>query len=121
MTTLSSVDTKNDAGLKEAQVLTATMRHHQQALRDLGARRKGLILRLRAERWTYKEIAKALGVSEQLIYKIIQDDLNRIPIFDSEGNPIRHRGRPALSQEERVARAQARVDKMRKNKEPVSV
>jgi len=54
-----------------------------------------LILRLRKQRITYREIAEAMGVSEQLIYKIIRNDITREPEFDAQGNLIRRRGRPA--------------------------
>jgi predicted transcriptional regulator len=54
-----------------------------------------LILRLRKQRITYREIAESMGVSEQLIYKIIKDDINREPEFDDAGKLIRRRGRPA--------------------------
>jgi DNA invertase Pin-like site-specific DNA recombinase len=63
-------------------------------MQDLGKRRKQLILRLRKQRITYREIAEAMGVSEQLIYKIIKDDIPREPEYDAEGNLIRRRGRP---------------------------
>jgi len=54
-----------------------------------------LILRLRKQRITYREIAEAMGVSEQLIYKIIRNEIPRTPEYDADGNIIRRRGRPA--------------------------
>jgi transcriptional regulator with XRE-family HTH domain len=54
-----------------------------------------LILRLRKQRINYREIAEAMGVSEQLIYKIIRNDISRTPEYDAEGKLIRRRGRPA--------------------------
>jgi DNA invertase Pin-like site-specific DNA recombinase len=71
------------------------MREHQVQVQDLGKRRKQLILRLRKQRITYREIAEAMGVSEQLIYKIIRNDIDREPQYDESGNLIRRRGRPA--------------------------
>jgi DNA invertase Pin-like site-specific DNA recombinase len=82
-------------GLEEVKLLTDAIRTHQSQIQDLGKRRKQLILRLRKQRITYREIAEAMGVSEQLIYKIIRNDIPREPEFDNEGNLIRRRGRPA--------------------------
>jgi DNA invertase Pin-like site-specific DNA recombinase len=81
-------------GLSEVKILTNAIRTHQSQMQDLGKRRKQLILRLRKQRITYREIAEAMGVSEQLIYKIIKDDIPREPEYDAEGNLIRRRGRP---------------------------
>jgi hypothetical protein len=82
-------------GLEEVRMLTDAMREHQSQISELGKRRKQLILRLRKQRITYKEISKAMGVSEQLIYKIIRNDIDREPQYDSEGKIVRRRGRPA--------------------------
>ena len=82
-------------GLDEVKLLTDANRTHQVQIQDLGKRRKQLILRLRKQRITYREIAEAMGVSEQLIYKIIRNDIERVPEYDNEGNLIRRRGRPA--------------------------
>jgi DNA invertase Pin-like site-specific DNA recombinase len=82
-------------GLDEVKLLTDAIRQHQTQIHDLGKRRKALILRLRKQRITYREIADSMGVSEQLIYKIIRNDIQRTPEYDAEGNLIRRRGRPA--------------------------
>jgi DNA invertase Pin-like site-specific DNA recombinase len=82
-------------GLEEVKVLTDAIRTHQGQIHDLGKRRKQLILRLRKQRITYREIAEAMGVTEQLIYKIIRNDIQREPEYDAQGNLIRRRGRPA--------------------------
>jgi hypothetical protein len=82
-------------GLDEVKLLTDAIRTHQVQIQDLGKRRKQLILRLRKQRITYREIAEAMGVSEQLIYKIIRNDISRIPEYDAQGNLVRRRGRPA--------------------------
>jgi len=81
-------------GLDEVKLLTQSIRTHQTQIHDLGKRRKQLILRLRKQRITYREIAEAMGVSEQLIYKIIRNDIPREPEYDSEGKLIKKRGRP---------------------------
>lgn len=82
-------------GLDEVKLLTDAIRTHQTQIQELGKRRKQLILRLRKQRITYREIAEAMGVSEQLIYKIIRNDIPREPQYDDNGNLIRRRGRPA--------------------------
>jgi DNA invertase Pin-like site-specific DNA recombinase len=82
-------------GLQEVRIITDAMREHQTQIQDLGKRRKQLILRLRKQRITYREIAEAMGVSEQLIYKIIRHDIDRDPVYDADGKVIRRRGRPA--------------------------
>jgi len=81
-------------GLDEVKLLTEAIRTHQSQIHDLGKRRKQLILRLRKQRITYREIAQAMGVSEQLIYKIIRNDIPREPEYDASGNIVRRRGRP---------------------------
>lgn len=95
MSTVMEATELDGKGLDEVKLLTDAIRTHQSQIQDLGKRRKQLILRLRKQRITYREIAEAMGVSEQLIYKIIRNDIERVPEYDSEGNIIRRRGRPA--------------------------
>ena len=95
MSTVMQATELDGKGLDEVKLLTDAIRTHQVQIQDLGKRRKQLILRLRKQRITYREIAEAMGVSEQLIYKIIRNDISREPEFDSQGNLVRRRGRPA--------------------------
>ena len=95
MSDMQTAEQLDGRGLQEVRIITDAMREHQTQIQDLGKRRKQLILRLRKQRITYREIAEAMGVSEQLIYKIIRNDIERVPEYDSEGNIIRRRGRPA--------------------------
>lgn len=95
MSTVMEATELDGKGLDEVKLLTDAIRTHQSQIQDLGKRRKQLILRLRKQRITYREIAEAMGVSEQLIYKIIRNDIERVPEYDNEGNIIRRRGRPA--------------------------
>lgn len=95
MSTVMEAIELDGKGLDEVKLLTDAIRTHQSQIQDLGKRRKQLILRLRKQRITYREIAEAMGVSEQLIYKIIRNDIERVPEYDNEGNLIRRRGRPA--------------------------
>jgi DNA invertase Pin-like site-specific DNA recombinase len=94
MNDMQTAEQLDGRGLDEVRLLTNTMREHQNQISDLGKRRKQLILRLRKQRITYREIADAMGVSEQLIYKIIRNDIDRAPIYDAEGKVVRRRGRP---------------------------
>ena len=95
MSTVMEATELDGKGLDEVRLLTDAIRTHQSQIQDLGKRRKQLILRLRKQRITYREIAEAMGVSEQLIYKIIRNDIPREPEYDAQGNLIRRRGRPA--------------------------
>jgi len=81
-------------GLSDLKLLNDAVRTHQSQIIDLLKRRKQLILRLRKQRITYREIAETMGVSEQLIYKIIRNDIDREPTYDADGNIVRRRGRP---------------------------
>ena len=95
MNTVMEASELDGRGLDEVKLLTDAIRTHQVQIQDLGKRRKQLILRLRKQRITYREIAEAMGVSEQLIYKIIRHDIDREPTYDESGKLIRRRGRPA--------------------------
>ena len=94
MSTVLEASELDGKGLDEVKLLTESIRTHQSQIQDLGKRRKQLILRLRKQRITYREIAEAMGVSEQLIYKIIRNDIPREPEYDANGNVVRRRGRP---------------------------
>ena len=95
MSTVMEATELDGKGLEEVKLLTDAIRTHQIQIQDLGKRRKQLILRLRKQRITYREISEAMGVSEQLIYKIIRNDISRTPEYDAQGNLVRRRGRPA--------------------------
>jgi hypothetical protein len=99
MQTASELDSQ---GLAEVGMMTNAMRTHFAQISELAVRRKALILRLRKQRITYREIALAMGTTSQLVYKIIKDDL--VPEYNEEGKRIRHRGRPLLTAEERRAK-----------------
>jgi DNA invertase Pin-like site-specific DNA recombinase len=95
MSDVQTAEQLDGRGLQEVRIITDAMREHQVQIQDLGKRRKQLILRLRKQRITYREIAEAMGVSEQLIYKIIRNDIDREPQYDETGKLVRRRGRPA--------------------------
>jgi DNA invertase Pin-like site-specific DNA recombinase len=98
MDTVMEAKELDGQGLDEVRLLTDAIRTHQSQIQDLGKRRKQLILRLRKQRITYREIAEAMNVSEQLIYKIIKNEISREPEYDAQGNLVRRRGRPPKPQ-----------------------
>jgi hypothetical protein len=93
MTTMEATEL-DGRGLTDLKTINDAIRTHQNQVTDLLKRRKTLILRLRKQRITYREIALTMGVSEQLIYKIIKNDIDRTPNYDENGKLIRYRGRP---------------------------
>ena len=66
MSTVMEATELDGKGLDEVKLLTDAIRTHQVQIQDLGKRRKQLILRLRKQRITYREIAEAMGVSERV-------------------------------------------------------
>lgn len=94
MTKVLQASELDERGLNDLKILNDSIRAHQEQISSLLKRRKQLILRLRKQRITYRELAQTLEVSEQLIYKIIRHDIPREPEFDSQGNLVRRRGRP---------------------------
>ena len=66
--------------LDEVKALTERIRDHQRAIEEISAIRKTVILTLRRKRITYREIAEAMGVTEQSVYKILRDTINRKPV-----------------------------------------
>jgi DNA-directed RNA polymerase specialized sigma24 family protein len=61
--------------LVDIKTLTDLMRNHQKAIEDISKTRKTVILSLRRKRITYREIAAAMGVTEQSVYKILRDTI----------------------------------------------
>jgi hypothetical protein len=57
--------------LEEIRSLTILMRGHQKAIEEISTIRKNLILKVRNKRITYREIAEAMQVTEQSVYKIL--------------------------------------------------
>lgn len=94
MTKVLKASELDERGLSDLKMLNDSIRAHQEQISSLLKRRKQLILRLRKQRITYRELAQTLEVSEQLIYKIIRHDIPREPKYDQNGNIIRKIGRP---------------------------
>lgn len=63
--------------LGEIKALTDLIRNHQRAIEEISKTRKSVILDLRKKRITYREIASAMNVTEQSVYKILRDTINR--------------------------------------------
>lgn len=61
--------------LVDIKTLTDMIRNHQKAIEEISKTRKTNILSLRRKRITYREIAAAMGVTEQSVYKILRDTI----------------------------------------------
>jgi DNA-directed RNA polymerase specialized sigma24 family protein len=61
--------------LGEVKSLTTLIRNHQRAIEEISGTRKEVILSLRRKRITYREIAAAMGVTEQSVYKILRESI----------------------------------------------
>jgi DNA-directed RNA polymerase specialized sigma subunit len=94
MTSVLKASELDERGLNDLKLLNDSIRTHQEQIASLLKRRKQMILRLRKQRITYRELAQTLEVSEQLIYKIIRDEIPREPQYDKDGNLVRKVGRP---------------------------
>ena len=67
--------TRNDErGLEQIADITREMREMRDAMNRKAKRRRDLVMRLRGNRITYRELAEAMGVSEVTVYKIIRGD-----------------------------------------------
>jgi len=78
MMNLSTENIENDyPELGEVKALTDLMRNHQSAINEISQTRKKVILSLRRKRITYREIAAAMGVTEQSVYKVLRDTIDR--------------------------------------------
>lgn len=62
--------------LNEVRELTAKIRDHERAIREIANTRRTHILTLRAGRITYREIAGAMGVTEQSVYKCLKPSID---------------------------------------------
>jgi DNA-directed RNA polymerase specialized sigma24 family protein len=66
---------KQAAVLKEVELLTLMMREHQDQITKLGQRRRKKLLALHAQKVAYREMAEAMGTTEQAVYKSLRGDL----------------------------------------------
>ena len=73
------VEQRDENSLDEVKLITQMIREHQKSIEKLGLKRRAKILNLRKHRITYREIAEAMGTTEQNVYKIIREDIPRDP------------------------------------------
>lgn len=64
-------DTDREQDLREAASLTRKIHRRQQDVVSLSARRAAVVARLRAQAVTHREIAERMGVTEQIVLKIM--------------------------------------------------
>jgi len=69
----ADVDKRDLNGLEEVRLLTSMIREHQRAILQLAKKRRTRIVKLREHRITYREIAEAMGVTEQNVFKILKE------------------------------------------------
>lgn len=69
------VQKRDEDALGKVKVLTGMIRQHQKDIERLSRERRTAIVRLRDHRITYREIAEAMGTTEQNVYKILRDHI----------------------------------------------
>lgn len=67
----STEEQDEQAALDAIAALTQSIRDRQADIAELGLKRKAEMVRLRAMGVTYKRIAKAAGITDQVVYKIL--------------------------------------------------
>ena len=72
--------------LGEVKRLTEEIRVSQNDIVDVAEMRRTKILDLRQHRITYREIAEAMGVSEQIVYKILAPSIAESRPPEAEGS-----------------------------------
>jgi hypothetical protein len=73
--------------LAEIRDLTHEIRRHQEMIAECSDERRQRILSLRRDRITYREMAAAMGVTEQSVYKILRDHIPPSPRRGSRNDP----------------------------------
>lgn len=63
----------NSTDLDSVRELTMQIRQRQRDISDLSQQRRTIIQRLRGSKVTYREIAEAMGTTEQNVYKILRE------------------------------------------------
>lgn len=66
--TTGDEDMTEDEMLDQVALLTQMMREHQNAVVRLGKKRRRLVRRMRDKRVPYKDIAAAMGVTDQAVF-----------------------------------------------------
>jgi DNA invertase Pin-like site-specific DNA recombinase len=68
-----AVDTASKNDLESVKELTMQIRQRQRDIEELSHSRRSIIQRLRDSKVTYREIAEAMGTTEQNVYKILRE------------------------------------------------
>lgn len=68
------VDKAVEQGLEEVRLMTRMIREHQEQIVKLAKKRKARVMKLRRSKVTYREIAEAMGTSEQTVYNVIRSE-----------------------------------------------
>jgi len=72
---MSTIQPAEMIDLEEIKSLTELIRGHQRAIEEISTIRRNLILGVRNKRITYREIAAAMEVTEQSVYKILRPSI----------------------------------------------
>lgn len=62
----------DERALDEVRLITQMMREHQAQIAALSKKRAAKVMKLREHKVTYREIAQAMGTTEQSVYLIIR-------------------------------------------------
>jgi DNA invertase Pin-like site-specific DNA recombinase len=68
-----AVDTASKNDLESVKELTMQIRQRQRDIEEISHSRRSIIQRLRDSKVTYREIAEAMGTTEQNVYKILRE------------------------------------------------
>lgn len=68
------MNSSDERNLEEVRIITQMMREHQQQIAQLSKRRAAKVMKLREHKVTYREIAEAMGTTEQSVYNIIRGE-----------------------------------------------
>lgn len=73
LTAIIDTPTPTAEDLGSVRELTMEIRQRQRDIEDLSQSRRAIIQRLRGSKVTYREIAEAMGTTEQNVYKILRE------------------------------------------------
>ena len=64
----------DERALEEVALITQMMREHQKQIASLSKKRAAKVMKLREHKVTYRQIAEAMGTTEQSVYNIIRGE-----------------------------------------------
>ena len=67
--------------------MTEKIRDHQDAITTIAEQRRVLVRQLRDRRITYREIAEAMGLTQQSVYKTVREPQRRTLVADEQAQP----------------------------------